>query len=188
MVDVKIETFENLSPQLERQTDDLRFVAFRKDLLTEEQKAESNEKFTFKEDIFKYVIAFLGEKPVGYIRLFRRNINLKGRKVVLGGIGGVCTDPQEQRKGIATKMLQVAVKKLKKANCDIAYLCTNIPKLENLYGQVGFVPLSRPYTFVGKSGKKHIDDDGMIAPINSQKTFQEILEDTDPFDLEGMNW
>lgn len=188
MNNIHIRVFENLSSELKTQTDKLRYRSFRKETYTQEQKERNEEKYLFEDGCFRFVIAFLDEKPVGYIRLFKRIIHSNGKYILLGGIGGVCTDPQEQRKGVATQMLKTAIEELKKEGCDIAYLCTNSETLEQLYGRVGFVPLNHPYTYVGKSGKKYTDTDGMIAPINSQKIFQQVLNKKDPFDLEGMNW
>ncbi len=188
MSEITIKIFEKLSPELEKQTDELRYIAFNKKDLTPKQKEINNEKFTFSKDCFAYIIAFIQNTPVGYIRLFKRTIHFYGKVVILGGIGGVCTDPHQQRKGIATQMLQIAIKELKKQHCDIAYLCTNIEKLGKLYGKVGFVPLNRQYTFTGNSGRKYFDTDGMIAPINSENIFQEVLNNKEIFDLEGLNW
>jgi len=72
-------------------------------------------------------------------------------------------------------MLKEAVKILKKWGCDIAYLCTAIEITRSLYGQVGFVPLNKPYTYYGRSGKLYKENNGMIASLNSLNIFEEIL-------------
>lgn len=188
MQNIEIKVFDSLSPELEKQTNDLRYIAFHKAAQTPQQKALNDDKYSFREDVFGFVIGFIDNKPVGYIRLFKRPIVYNDKHILMGGIGGVCTSPDYQRRGIATKLLHVAMKELKKEQCDIAYLCTDIDTLAGLYGQVGFVVLPRAYTFTGKSGKKYTDTDGMIAPVNSDTIFQEILEGTHPFDLHGLNW
>lgn len=188
MKDVTIQVVDILSPALQQQTEKLRFAAFHKEKLTNEQKAKLADKYVFEEASFRFVIAFLEEKPVGYIRLFKRHIHCKDQVILLGGIGGVCTDPAYQKQGIATKMLTVAREELQKEKCAIAFLCTDIHKLSKFYGQIGFVPLNKAYIFTGRSGKKYQELDGMIAPINSSTIFQEVIDSKEAFDLEGQAW
>ena len=85
-------------------------------------------------------------------------------------------------------MLKEAVKILKKWECDIAYLCANIEETGYLYGQVGFVPLNKPYTYYGRSGKLHQGNNGMIAPLNSSSVFEEVLSLTHKLHLGQGNW
>ncbi|OGK44626.1 hypothetical protein A2956_03875 [Candidatus Roizmanbacteria bacterium RIFCSPLOWO2_01_FULL_37_57] len=78
---------------------------------------------------------------------------------------------------------------MKKLKCDIAFLDTNIDSfLGKFYKKYGFVPLNRPYTFLGKSRKRYSDTDGMIAQITSKALFTEILTDSKPFDIGFGNW
>jgi hypothetical protein len=75
--------------------------------------------------------------------------------------------------------------------CDIAYLCANVhnPGILTLYyGQIGFVPLGRPHTYRGKSGKRYTDQDGMIAPVTSPETFAQVIKDQPRFDIGRGNW
>ena len=188
MENLSIQIFTTLPDELKQQTEELRFIAFHKQEHTEKQKALFADKYVFEEGSFAYVIAYAYNKPVGYMRLFKRRIHFDKNPLLLGGIGGVCTAPAYQHQGIATKMLQRAVEKLKKENCDIAFLCTDIEKLHTLYRQVGFVPLNKAYTSTGKSGHQYTDFDGMIAPINSQALLEEVLQSNLPFHLEGQAW
>jgi hypothetical protein len=83
-----------------------------------------------------------------------------------------------------------AVEEMKRIGCDVAYLCAavNDPGIVRLYGQSGFVPLRRPHTYFGKSGRLYEDNDAMIAPICSPAVFKEVLTSTEPFHIGTGNW
>ena len=135
-----------------------------------------------------YVIAHERKEIVGVINLLKRKINFKIKTMLLGGIGGVCTHGDWRRQGIASRLLQKSLEVLKQQECDIALLCTDVNKLGKLYSQVGFAPLGRQYKATGLSGKIYLDDGGMIVPVNSQKLFNEVLNDKKTFDIQGQDW
>lgn len=137
---------------------------------------------------FGYVIAYENKEIIGSINLLTRKIKFKGKDISLGGFGGVCTHIEWRRKGIASKLLQKGVEVLKQNGCDIVLLCTDINKLGKLYGQSGFVPLGRAYKATGLSGKIYLDKGGMIAKLNSQKIFDEVMNDKEIFDIQGQDW
>jgi len=85
-------------------------------------------------------------------------------------------------------MLKEAVKTLKEWECDVAYLCANIKESGDLYSKAGFVPLNRPYTYYGQSGKSYEGINGMIAPIKSPGIFEEILRSEEKLHLGPGNW
>lgn len=150
----------------------------------------SKERFDNKKDRMKYIVTLDHQKVVGIIILLKREITFHGKRIVLGGIGGVGTKNEYRRQGIATAMLHRAKEQLEKAQCEIAFLCTDIhdPVMLKLYGSIGFVSLNRTHTYVGRSGKNYIADDAMIAPMHSQATCKEVLEDNRPFDIGMSTW
>lgn len=158
--------------------------------LTPGQLKEHNDKFCSRKDKFLYLFAILDGTVIGQLVLLKRDIIYKGNKLLLGGIGGVGVTEEKRRMGVATKLLKEALGELKKVKCDIAYLCydTKNPNLIKLYGQMGFVPLGKPHTYLGESGKRYFDSDGMIAPVNSLDLFHMILADKEPFDIGRGNW
>ncbi len=137
---------------------------------------------------FGYVIGYQNERMIGVINLLKRKIKFKQSEILLGGIGGVCTHAKFRHQGIASQLLQQAMKALKKAGCDIVFLCTDLDPSSTLYTRLGFVPLGRPYKATGASGKIYTDNDGLIAPVNSQEIFNQVLQDSQIFDLQGQNW
>lgn len=137
---------------------------------------------------FGYVVAELAGNLVGTVNILKRDITFAGTSIKLGGIGGVCVHEKHLRKGIATAMLQLAMTELKKTDCDIAYLCTDLASLSGLYGRVGFKALNRQSVSTGTSGKRYPAEDGMIAPVNSQEKFDLVMNSGEVFDLQGNDW
>ncbi len=64
----------------------------------------------------------------------------------------------------------------------------NEPAILRLYGRVGFLPLGKPYTYLGKSGKRYTENDGMVAQVKSKDIFDFITKDEEPFDIGNGNW
>ncbi len=137
---------------------------------------------------FGYVIAYEGDKIVGVLNLLKRKILFQGKPILVGGFGGVCTHSDYRKQGVATKMLKAGSETLKEQKCDIAFLCTDIKNIGKVYANVGFKPLNRKYRATGLSGKIYESYDGMVAPVNSPDIFEQVLNDTATFDLQGQDW
>jgi ribosomal protein S18 acetylase RimI-like enzyme len=160
---------------------------------TDEQRHENEDRFCSDDDVVRYVLALdVGDvdEVVGLTLAYRRVVQLAGRSVVLGGLGRVAVRPNHRRQGIATRLTRRAIQELASVGCDVAYLCTDVhdPGMLELYGRTGFVPLGRPHTYLGASGRRYVDDDGMIAPVGSREVFEEILRQAEPFDIGQGNW
>lgn len=158
--------------------------------MTDDWRQEQDDRFCSQGDVLKHVIAVDGEEVIGFARAYRRTITRHDRAVILGGLGAVCTAPARRHAGVATAVVRAALHELHMVQCDLAYLCAEVsnPGIVRLYGQVGFVPLNRPHTFVGQSGKRYTDMDAMIAPVTSALVFEEVLGDREPFDIGTGNW
>jgi len=137
---------------------------------------------------FGYVVAEDNGHLVGVGNLHERDIVFEGVTVKLGGLGGGCVHENYRHQGIATRLLELRMDELRKRNCDVAYLCTNIEKLETLFAAVGFKPLGKDTITTGKSGRKYYSRDGMIAPLLSQRIFDLIMNESSPLDLQGSDW
>jgi len=139
---------------------------------------------------FAFLLAIEKNSVIGVIKLYKREISYQGRNVVLGGFGGVCTKKSSRRRGVATTLLNVGLKELRSQGCGIAYLCTdfNDPAMIKLYSKVGFVPLNKSYTYLGKSGKRYTEKDGMITPVKSGDKFNLVIRGKDIFDIGVGNW
>ncbi len=186
-----IEKHFDLTPTLKEQYERLKSECFSwVNKLTPEQLKEHNDKFCSRQDKYLYLFAIYNGTVIGQLVLLKREIIYKGNKLLLGGIGGVGVTKNKRRLGVATALLKEAFEELKKVNCDIAYLCydSKNPNLIKLYGQIGFVPLGKPHTYLGESGKRYSDSDGMIVPVITLDIFQMILADKKPFDIGRGNW
>lgn len=158
--------------------------------MTPKKRLSHDDKFCSHKDRFLFILATSNNKVLGQAILLKRPITYKNKLLFLGGIGGVHVLKKMRRQGIATLLLKEAVKQLHLVKCDLAYLCCDIndKNLINLYGQVGFVLLNKPHSYLGRSGKRYTDKDGMIAPIANPEVFQQILTDNTPFDIGTGNW
>ncbi len=159
---------------------------YNQDQRTAEHLAQEQEKFFSQPRA--WILAFEGDQIIGRILLHKRIIKFGQKDILLGGIGGVCTHRDKRNRGIATLMLRESVKILKSWDCDIAYLCAEIEKTGSLYSRAGFVPLNKPYTFYGRSGRLHEKGNGMIAPLNSTKIFNDVLKSEEKLHLGKGNW
>ena len=148
--------------------------------------AEEEEKFYSEPRA--WLLAFEKDKVIGTTALHQRKIQFKKQDIILGGIGRVCTRKDRRRQGIAALMLKDAVTTLKSWDCDVAYLCANIKESGALYEQAGFIPLSKSFTYYGRSGKLYEESNGMIAPLTSQSIFKEIIASKQKLHLGPGNW
>jgi ribosomal protein S18 acetylase RimI-like enzyme len=157
---------------------------------TDEQHAEVRDRFTGRTDAFKRIVAARAGELVGLAVAFRRTIRFAGWPLTLGGIGDVCVAPEHRRQGLATRLIQAAMDELRWAGCDVAYLCArpDTPGLTELYGRAGFVRLTYGHTYLGASGRRYLDHDGMIAPLLSRPFFEAIVVQPEPFDIGEGNW
>jgi predicted acetyltransferase len=159
---------------------------YREEERTPEHLVEEEDKFFSQPKA--WLLVFENNELTGRLLLHKRKIAFANKEVVLGGIGGVCTRRDRRRQGLAMMMLKKAVEILKNWGCDIAYLCANIEKSGSLYSRTGFVPLNRPYTYYGRSGKLYEENNGMIASLNSPSLFEEVLNSKQKLHLGNGNW
>lgn len=157
---------------------------------TDSQHADGADRYCSQSDLIYYILAWEKDKLIGETRVFKRTILFNSQKVVLGGIGSVATHPDFRKQGIATKMVKKGMDLLKKEGCAVAYICADAHSLKALefYESFGFRRLLRNHIYLGKSGKRYIDTDGLLAPVTSRKLFNHILATTTPFDIGKGNW
>ncbi len=148
--------------------------------------AEEEEKFYSQPKA--WLLVFEKDQIIGTTALHQRKVKFNNKDIVLGGIGRVCVRKDQRRQGIANQMLQEAVETLRKWDCDMAFLCANVKESGDLYTQVGFIPLNKPYTYSGRSGKLYEESNGLIAAINSFEIFEEVLHSARKLHLGSGNW
>lgn len=184
---MRLNLFFELSGDLARSVEQFIFDNFYAEgERTQKLLAEEEEKFYSRPKA--WLLAFENERLIGTTALHQRKVQFENKAIILGGIGRVCTQKDRRRQGIATQILEEAVKTLRKWDCDMAFLCANVKESGDLYSQVGFVPLNKPYTYSGRSGKLYEESNGMIAPLNSQEIFKMVLHSAQKLHLGPGNW
>jgi predicted N-acetyltransferase YhbS len=157
---------------------------------TEEQRAERHDRFASQDDVVRRILALKDGEVIGLAVAYRRSIRFAGWPVTLGGLGDVCVAPEYRRQGLATRLTLTALDELRWVGCDVAYLCALLekPGLTELYERAGFRRLTYGHTYVGASGRRYVDHDGMIAPLLSRQLFEAIMIQPEPFDIGRGNW
>jgi len=135
-----------------------------------------------------WLVVFEKEQIIGRVSLHRRKVKFEKQDVILGGLGKVCTRRDKRRQGIAIAMLEEALRILKEWGCDLVYLCANVKESGLLYARAGFIPLNKPYTYYGRSGKFYEESNGMIAALNSPRVFEAVLKSKEKLHLGRGNW
>jgi len=185
----KVELFYNLPEEIKVQVDELLDMCFGV------KSGQSPQRLVEKKDKFftipiAYLLAIENNLVIGVIELYKREISYLEEKIILGGFGGVCTAKNKRKRGVATALLKRGMRELKSESCDIAYLCTDVddPGMLTIYSQVGFTPLNKPYTYLGKSGKRYTEEDGLIAPVKSKDKYNFVVEGKEIFNIGIGNW
>jgi len=174
------------------------------DQVSDQQRADF---FTFEEKCFEkdlkshrdllyfsqpFAHIFLNDngKLISYLRVFIRKVSWKNQEIALGGVGSVATDQKYRGKGIATQLLKKAMKLLKREHVDFAILQTYIPKGEKLYGQVGFYPANKGYTFFDAEDQLRAikAKNVMVAPIENKVILEEVLQNEELIHIGKGDW
>ena len=128
------------------------------------------------------VLAYSDEKLVGWAGVHETEQDHLEKTIKLGGYG-ICTHPDWQRRGIASKVAEKAMEFLKESGCEVGFLSVNPGDKGSvrLHGQFGFVMLPQQFSWTNSSGEVKKDIGGMIAPIESKQLFEYILSSDELF-------
>jgi predicted GNAT family N-acyltransferase len=126
---------------------------------------------------YKHIFLYDNDRLVSYMRIIIRETKFNNKKLLIGGIGDVCTIPEYRGKGLGTKIVKTGMELLKKVGCDIGLLQTDTRLGAKLYKDSGFVETNKSYTFKDNKGKFHNQwkQAVMLAPLNNPKIFDEIM-------------
>lgn len=184
----RLRKFARIPPSLQDSIDTLLQISF--PWVFEQATPEHKDRFCSGKDIYCHIVVLEGSIPIGHAAVLKRSILYKGRPILLGGVGGMCVAPKKRKHGIGKSILETAMEELRRDQCDITYLCTD-PRnkwLVDFYASVGFVPLRRPHTYLGVSGKRYSDTDGMVAPVCSMEKFNLVKKSRTQLDIGRGNW
>jgi predicted acetyltransferase len=100
------------------------------------------------------LVAVVDNQIVSTVRIFHRKIFVNKQPISMGGIGEVSTKPEFRSQGLATKLLQYAINRMKNQNINISMLGTG---KHDFYGRLGWKKV--------QYGKNIAD----ITKVNSRK-------------------
>ena len=157
--------------------------------LTPQDITEHLDKFCSGDDIAHWVLAMRQNEVIGRVAVFKREINMNKKKVVLGGIGKLKVRDDWRRQGVATKLIDQAMPLFEKIGCDLVYLCTNIqnPIMTKFYEKYGFRYFEPGCEYCGKSGKKYHETGAMFAAVNTS-LYEWLMNHTKPISIGCGNW
>lgn len=170
-IDVKL--LEKLEAEQEKEVKALQNITF-----TDVDDDEAEEDFYHPRSA--QVLAYAGDELVGWAGIHETEQEFQSRKIKLGGYG-ICTHPEWQGKGIASRVSKRAIEFLKERGNEVGFLSID-PSNEasvRLHQKNGFVMLPRKFSWTNSKGEVKQDDGGMIAPINSEELFEYILNGSD---------
>lgn len=125
---------------------------------------------------FGRIFVHQNKKIIAGTGLFKRYVNFDGKRILLGGLGGVCVLKKYRRRGIATKLVRYGLNILQKKGCDVATLSVDLEKqIYGLYKKNGFKFINRKVSFNDINHKKHYIDGVMFLPLHSQEKYDHIM-------------
>lgn len=131
---------------------------------------------------FAVIVAKLQDELVGYTGLYKREVEYEGKKIKIGGVGGLLTREDMRRQGIATKISLKALEVLKNEHIDVAFHSIETTSTTaKFYEKLGYTLMKQPFRWKSKKGELKSGMGGMIAPLNSERLFSLILNGKTPF-------
>jgi len=124
-------------------------------------------------DIESIFIAVEDGKILSTVRIFHRKMYLQGQMISMGGIGEVGTGVKSRGLGLSTKLLGLALEKMKYLEINISTLATSEDKL-GYYGRLGWQTLIRDFKIAKLNVSNHHEID--IRPINFYKDIVKIKD------------
>ncbi len=113
---------------------------------------------------------------IGRVELHKRAAKYDGRSYRLGGFCGLAVLPGYRNHGYGSRLIALAVEKLKEFDCALACLCVDRTQdAYKLYLKYGFLFLDRAAHFIDKENREKTDDSVMLLGICDKKLADYIL-------------
>lgn len=129
-----------------------------------------------------HFVLYDDQKPVSHVGVLKHEISVGGDSVTVGGIGGVVTVPEAQKKGVAQHLVEHATSFLGRAWAVDAGLLFCLPKMESYYARLGWQTLEAPVTIEQPAGRIISPLPVMILPIRMTRW------PTGDVDLQSLPW
>ena len=87
-------------------------------------------------------LAVLDGRIAGYVRIFARQMRVRGVPLPAGGIGSVATVPDARHAGIASTLMRDAIEQMRRNGIAVSFLFTGIP---GFYERLGYRIVREPF-------------------------------------------
>ncbi len=120
------------------------------------------ERFMDFDPAFAYgdiLLALDAGRPVSCVQIFERPIRLRHERVVLGGIGSVATHTSARGRGLASRLLQQAIARMRERGMGLSLLFTG---RFSFYERLGFQQMSTRLFKLAPGARLAAPDDGSV--------------------------
>ena len=100
-----------------------------------------------------HFLLYSGGEPVSHVGILKHVVTVNAESVTVGGVGGVVTVPEAQKKGFARQLMQHAAKFFEQEWKVDAGLLFCLPKLTAYYEALGWQEVESPVLIEQPSGK-----------------------------------
>ena len=157
-----IQSTASMTKELEHEIDNLDHLAFSMNGEQEDNGIEWVMSSTW------FVLGRLGCRLVSQVGVVDRTIQVAGQSLAIGGIGGVATHPDFQRRGFAAILLQAAKDEMiRRGGYDFAMLFCD-PKKIPYYAKNGFRQVHNPIYIHQSVGRVLFEDHQMVLQLSGK--------------------
>lgn len=129
------------------------------------------------------------QELVGCSGVYKTEVDYEGKRINLGGFGGVCVEENLRGRGLGKMIYEAAKKVLLDEKCDVVALSIDVNKTtDKFYEKMGFYPLKRNFSWTNSKGELKEDAGLMVAPMNSGEIFEHVLNGKTPFYVGNGYW
>ena len=137
------------------------------DRVSEAAYADETGDYTWSDEHDWVLMGSLDDQIVSCLILIERTGTVNGQPVRLGGIGGVATHPNAQRKGYARQVMLAAGDFMRdRLGVEFGMLVCD-PELTDYYARMGWQIVTGPVLADQPGGKTQLDLTGMVLPCTS---------------------
>lgn len=144
----------------------------------------------FIAESFGRMLASRDATIIGQTELFEREVLFENRRILLGGIGGVCVAASERHQGVGGDMVKRGLAVLRRRGCHIACLSADLREHPDggLYHRLGFRLMGRRVSFEDVHGRQRYDSDEMFSPVCSKETYDLVMSSGKTFHIGRGYW
>jgi GNAT superfamily N-acetyltransferase len=115
-----------------------------------------------------HFVLYSDGKPVSHTGLLKHEVSVNGEPVTVGGVGGVVTVPEAQKRGFAGRLMKHAAKFLEREWKVDAGLLFCLPKMVAYYEALGWQSLESEVLIEQPNGKIAAPLPVMVLPLGER--------------------